>query len=191
MFLRLLDGSSQSRARVARLLVFVYNATGDKYRRVAHASCSHKDAKYVNMPSYRLRSLLALLCLLLAVGILAACEYIDSALPPTPSPFPTLARLPSVTPITPSPAPPPTATVPAVTAPELPGLVVVDANVRAGPGLDFEIVNVMLAGTTVLLRGRTDTGWFQVLLPDGTEGWMFEQVLEVPPETFAQLPIVQ
>ncbi len=138
----------------------------------------------------QLRRIILIGCVVLGVGILAACEYIDAALPPTPSPFPTLARLPSVTPVTPSPLPQPTAT-PAPVALEFPGLVVVNANVRAGPSTDFEIVNIMLAGSTLLLQGRTNTGWYKVLLPDGTEGWMFEQVLDVPPETFAQLPVIE
>lgn len=143
----------------------------------------------MNWLTHRLRHTLLIACLLLGIGALAACEYIDSALPPTPSPFPTLSRLPSVTPVTPSPTLPPTATAVATAEPELIGLVVVDANVRAGPGLDFEIINVMLAGSTVLLQERTDTNWFRVVLPDGTAGWMFEQVLDVPPETFEQVPL--
>jgi hypothetical protein len=126
---------------------------------------------------------------------LSGCDYVTSALPPSPSPFPTLARLPSVTPVTPSPTPLPSPTL----LPELPtttptpeilrGTVAVGANVRAGPSLDFAIVTSLVAGSDIVLRGHSN-GWYQVRIPDGTEGWMSEQVIEIAPETATAVPTV-
>jgi hypothetical protein len=128
--------------------------------------------------------------------LLAGCEYINSAMPPTPSPFPTVAQLPTVTPVTPSPEPPPTRTprpTPTTTAtPEtaLEATIAVGANMRTGPSVDFEIITSLVADTDVTLRGQNN-GWYKVVLTDGTEGWMSAQVLEVPPDAAAILPTVE
>lgn len=54
------------------------------------------------------------------------------------------------------------------------------ANVRTGPGLHFgTIAGGAEAGTQVNIIGRNaDSTWFQVVLPEEREGWMFVQVLE-------------
>ncbi|GAB4433651.1 MAG: hypothetical protein OHK0015_22600 [Chloroflexi bacterium OHK40] len=129
--------------------------------------------------------------LLAAVAlVLSACAELEAALPPRPSPVPTLARLPTVTPVTPRPTPPPTATALATVTPTplaLVATVAVGANVRAGPGVGFAIVGVLDAGVTVGLAGRQGD-WFQIDAPDGTRGWMAGQVLMIDPATNAAVP---
>jgi hypothetical protein len=138
-------------------------------------------------------SRVVLVCLLLAA--LSGCDYITSALPPSPSPFPTLARLPTVTPVTPSPTPLPSPTLPPAlptltpTPAILRGTVAVGANVRSGPSLEFEIITSLVAGSDIVLQGQSN-GWYQVRIPDGTEGWMSEQVIEITPETATAVPTV-
>lgn len=130
---------------------------------------------------------------LLLLVTLCGCDYITSAMPPSPSPFPTLARLPTVTPVTPSPTlppiptrrPPPTPT--SVPEEELEGLVAVGANVRAGPGIDFAIITSVIAGKSVLLQEQ-QAGWYKVTIADGTEGWMSSQVLDVQPDVVEAIP---
>jgi hypothetical protein len=129
--------------------------------------------------------------LLLAVG---GCDYLAGAMPPTPSPFPTVARLPSVTPVTPSPIPPPTNTprptlTPTVAPEELEGTVSVGANVRNGPGTQFPAISSVLAGRTVIITGRSE-GWYAVITSDGTEGWMSELVIETEPLVATAVPTV-
>ena len=56
-----------------------------------------------------------------------------------------------------------------------------NANIRLGPGLSFgTIAGGANAGTTVSLIGRTsDNSWYQLVLPDGQEGWIFGNLLTV------------
>jgi SH3-like domain-containing protein len=124
---------------------------------------------------------------------LAACGDLAAALPPRPSPFPTLERLPSVTPVTPSPIPTPTPTAIAEPSPTptLPlAFVTVNANMRSGPGTDFMIVSVVSAGSSIALSGRQDD-WYQVRTADGIEGWMSNLVLEVDPAVADSVPLTQ
>ncbi|MEI8166712.1 MAG: SH3 domain-containing protein [Chloroflexales bacterium] len=135
--------------------------------------------------------LLVSLTVIITITGLGACGDLTSALPERPTPVPTLARLPSVTPVTPSATRPPTTTpVPAVTptATALSATVALVANVRAGPGLTFAIVGSFDAGTVVNLRQRR-VDWFEVSGPNGVVGWMFGQVLEIDPDTKAVVPI--
>lgn len=55
------------------------------------------------------------------------------------------------------------------------------ANVRTGPGLQYgTLPGGAAAGTLVNIIGRNaDSNWFQVVLPDNREGWMFSGVLEL------------
>lgn len=134
------------------------------------------------------------ICLLCSfIVLLCGCDYIRSALPPSPSPFPVLARLPTVTPMTPSPTPQPTRTPrPSPTRrppPALQGTVAVGANVRVGPGTDFAIVTSIVAGNTVTILGQ-NSGWYQVQTPDGSKGWMSALVLEVTPAVATAVPAV-
>lgn len=141
--------------------------------------------------TYPRRSVPCVLCLVLL--LLSSCDYIRSALPPSPSPFPVLARLPTVTPMTPSPTPPPTRTPrPTPTTPPLPaleGTVAVGANVRSGPSTDFPIVTSIVAGSSVTILGQSGT-WYQIKTPEGVEGWMSALVLEVSPAVVTAIPTV-
>lgn len=125
---------------------------------------------------------------------LTACIDLAAALPPTPSPFPTLARLPTVTPVTPQPTRSPVTIVlvpPSTVTPttsRLAGRVSVEANLRNGPGTSFRIITVVPANTEVLLEGQR-ANWYIVRLPDGQTGWMSATVLEVAPDIAARVPV--
>lgn len=56
-----------------------------------------------------------------------------------------------------------------------------NANIRTGPGLSFgTVAGGATAGTNVSLIGRTsDNSWYQIVLPDGQEGWIFGTLLTV------------
>ncbi len=121
---------------------------------------------------------------------LVACGDLASALPARPTPVPTLARLPSVTPVTPSPTRPPTVTpVLALTPTAVPlrASVAVGANVRAGPGTDFAIVGVLAPGDEVQLLSRSGD-WYEVIGPGQVSGWMSGLVLTIDPATDAAVP---
>lgn len=133
-----------------------------------------------------------MLLIISSVVALAGCGATAGALPPGPSPFPTLSRLPSVTPAPPSPTPEPTfppTTVTTEIASGLEGIVTSGANVRAGPGLTFAIVGNLAEGERVVLRGQRD-GWYQIAQPNGASGWMSSVVLNVPAEAPAIVPTV-
>lgn len=79
-------------------------------------------------------------------------------------------------------APEPTAAPPATFDPGANDAVVnTNANVRTGPGLSYgTIAGGASAGTAVNLIGRaSDNSWFQVVLPDGQEGWIFNTLLTI------------
>lgn len=131
--------------------------------------------------------------LLIVLVQLEKCDYITSALPPSPSPFPTLARLPTVTPETPSPTPEPTATpgppTPTPTPLSMEGVVVVGANIRTGPGIDYSILYTLAKDDVVALHARHGS-WYQVTAPDGTEGWMAAEVLDVISAVATAVPTI-
>jgi hypothetical protein len=143
-----------------------------------------------NRLAARLARLGAALAAVAALAMLGACADIAASLPARPTPVPTLARLPSVTPVTPRPTAPPTETpAPAATptAVALTGTVTTGANVRAGPGVEFAIVGVLGPGDEVTLEGR-EGEWYQISTPDGLEGWMSGAVLEIDPAINAAVP---
>jgi uncharacterized protein YgiM (DUF1202 family) len=121
--------------------------------------------------------------------LLAACgeAFTQGALPPTPSPFPTLARQPTVTPMGPTPttlptlAPPPPTATPISLPDVLQATSLAEANVREGPGEDFSVIYTIPTTETVQLHKR-EQGWYQVTLSNEIHGWMSEEVLNVPPE---------
>jgi hypothetical protein len=125
---------------------------------------------------------------------LAACGDLAAALPPRPSPFPILAHLPSVTPVTPRPTAPATATplvaapTPTPTPPSM--RVPVAANLRSGPGASFRIVTVISAGSSIVLS-RRQGDWFEVRTADGQRGWVSNLVLEVDPSIAEGIPLAQ
>ncbi|RRR65413.1 MAG: SH3 domain-containing protein [Candidatus Viridilinea halotolerans] len=136
---------------------------------------------------HRLRTRLVIFTLGFAL-LLAACGDLAAALPERPTPVPTLARLPSVTPITPSPTLAPTLTPTLTPTPRpLVATVARAANVRGGPGTDYAIVGVIEAGVTVTLRSRRDD-WFAIETPDVT-GWMFRDLLELTAEIERAVPV--
>ncbi len=126
---------------------------------------------------------------------ISGCVDLAAALPPTPSPFPTLPRLPTVTPVTPEPIRSPVTIIlgPSATATPSPeqwtGRALFDANVRTGPGTSFPVVTVVPAGTEVTLEGQR-ANWYVVRLPDGQSGWMAAAVLDVDPVIATRIPVV-
>jgi hypothetical protein len=130
---------------------------------------------------------------LAGAALLAACGDLSGALPPRPSPVPTLARLPTVTPPRPTLTPLPTIP-PIVLSPtpepsvELLAVVVRNANIRSGPGTDYEIVGIAEEGMQIALIGMRD-GWYAMSTAEGLEGWMSETVLEIDPQTAEAVPL--
>lgn len=130
---------------------------------------------------------------LAGAALLAGCGDLSGALPPRPSPVPTLARLPTVTPPRPTLTPLPTIP-PIVLSPtsqpsvELLAIVVRNANIRSGPGTDYAIVGVAEEGMSITLRGIRDS-WYAISTADGVEGWMSETVLEIDPQTAEAVPL--
>ncbi|MCS6882948.1 MAG: SH3 domain-containing protein [Oscillochloridaceae bacterium] len=123
--------------------------------------------------------------------LVGACGEAAAVLPPRPTPAPTLARLPSVTPVTPTlPARTPTAS-PAPATPEAPvGRVAVIANLRAGPGTEHPVLEVLEAGAPVRLLGRSGE-WYHVEGPADRRGWMAAEVLEIDPVTADTIPEIR
>jgi hypothetical protein len=134
------------------------------------------------------------LLVLCMIGVFfTACADLTADLPPRPTPFPTLERLPSVTPVTPSPTPPPTATLVPLATPTptpLPATVATTANVRSNPSLDSSVVLVVEAGQALNLRARQGD-WYAVELPGGLSGWMAASVLTIDPAIAAAVPELQ
>lgn len=64
------------------------------------------------------------------------------------------------------------------------------ARVRANPTLDATVLNAYPFGTPMLVVARTaEEAWLQVLLPDGTIGWVFAELLRVYLD-LNELPII-
>jgi uncharacterized protein YgiM (DUF1202 family) len=94
-----------------------------------------------------------------------------NTLPPTDTPF-----VPTAT-ATPTPAP--TVAVRGVVNNR-------SANVRlrVGPGTDYEPLRTVQSGTPLIVIGvSSDLLWYNVLLEDGTEGWMLGELVSVPERT--------
>ncbi|WP_110514744.1 SH3 domain-containing protein [Herpetosiphon llansteffanensis] len=61
-------------------------------------------------------------------------------------------------------------------------------NVRSAPGAD--VVTTVDAGINLTLTGRSsDSAWFKVKLPDGTEGWVAGQILTINPAVLNTIPV--
>jgi hypothetical protein len=136
---------------------------------------------------------LTLILVILLSGILVGCTDLASALPASPSPVPTLGRLPTVTPVQPTATLLPTVPPPPSATPEperLLAIITVNANLRSGPGTEFAVVGVVPGGERVNLRGRNE-GWFEVETAGGAIGWMSSQVLEIDPAVADSVPQVQ
>jgi uncharacterized protein YgiM (DUF1202 family) len=50
-------------------------------------------------------------------------------------------------------------------------------------------VTSILAGRNVTIEGQRD-GWYKVILPDETEGWMSVQVIEIEPAIATVVPTI-
>jgi len=60
------------------------------------------------------------------------------------------------------------------------GLTTGEINVRSGPGTDFEVSGLAVAGTPVTIFGRNEAGnWVQVRTPERLGGWMYAPLLAV------------
>ncbi len=53
-----------------------------------------------------------------------------------------------------------------------------NVNIRNGPGTNYPVIGTLPIGNTLLISGRTDTGWLQVTLND-QQGWVFSGVVVV------------
>jgi SH3-like domain-containing protein len=134
-------------------------------------------------------------CLILVVWALAACGDLgDAAYLPQPSPAPTLARLATVTAAPPTRTPAATATpaaaptlLPTATPEPIFGVVLVGANVRAGPGTEFDAIAIVNQGEEVRLRSLLGE-WYEVELAGGQVGWMLGQLLLVDEARAALVP---
>ena len=63
-------------------------------------------------------------------------------------------------------------------------------DLRAGPGNQFRIERMVPAGTRVQVLDQ-DSGWSQVRLPDGLEGWVLTRLLADQPSARARLTRAQ
>lgn len=127
--------------------------------------------------------------------LLAGCSGLgDAALVPQPSPVPTLARLATVTPapptVTPTAIPTPTSVPtqePSATPVPVLGVVLVGANVRAGPGTQFAAIAVVNQGEQVRLLSVLGE-WYEVELASGQVGWMLGLLLQIDEQSSARVP---
>ncbi len=92
------------------------------------------------------------------------------------------------------PAPQPTADASSITDPAITGpaitVIVEGANLRAGPGVDFPVVDVLYQNQTAALTGRNQAGdWLQLQRPTGP-AWIFAPLVETTVPT-ADLPIIE
>lgn len=54
------------------------------------------------------------------------------------------------------------------------------SNVRSGPGPDYEVVAAYPYDTVFVIIGEPEIGWFPIRTEDGTEGFIFENQIELP-----------
>ena len=101
--------------------------------------------------------------------------------PPTPTTEPTSTPTPEPPTVTPTPEPieeqPTNTPEPAPTEPlpedVLIGIIEFDSNLRAGPGVDYDIIDLIPGGTEVAILGRDRLAlWAFIRLETGLEGWV-------------------
>lgn len=99
----------------------------------------------------------------------------STSLPPTPTMTATLTTTSTYTP-TPIPTPTLTPTLVLTLTPTLFPDAIADTtalNVRAGPGIAYDIIGGVYEGDELEVVAKTPTcDWLQVITPDGTEGWV-------------------
>ncbi len=60
------------------------------------------------------------------------------------------------------------------------GVTTTITNIRSGPGTTFDILEEVAQGTTMPVTGIDQTGdWYQVISPNGVEGWVFGELLTI------------
>lgn len=132
---------------------------------------SRPQRKRSGFPGYLATLLISvvLTSLLLAVLVFVTAPYrgetiqLAAANNPSPTPAPTATSAPTAL---------PSVTVGVVTSGQ-------NVNLRGGPGTNFELLDSVVPGTQVtLLDTSADGQWHNVRLEDGTEGWMFSNLLE-------------
>lgn len=64
-------------------------------------------------------------------------------------------------------------------------------NVRSGAGDQFQIIQTIQSGTEMQTLGSPQSGFVQVRLRDGTEGWVAERFLQNEPTAALQLEALQ
>lgn len=114
----------------------------------------------------------------------APVEEPTTAATEPPAATPTTASEPTATPL-PEPTNTPAAAVPTVPAIAIPAAVRSQAELRTGPGLDFDAVGLVDAGATILVSGQDETGeWF--LMENGN--WILGEALASVPAVPIVLP---
>ncbi len=104
----------------------------------------------------------------------AAQEIPPTSAPPTATPTDT----PVPPTATATPEPTPTATFTPVPVPRV-GAESQELNVRQGPGTNYPVVGRMAQQESAIVLGRNEAGsWWQVILEDGTEGWVVASLVE-------------
>lgn len=53
------------------------------------------------------------------------------------------------------------------------------SNVRSGAGIGFPVVRAYPYNAVLTLTGEKENGWYPVMAPDGTEGFIFESQVEI------------
>lgn len=122
--------------------------------------------------------------------IIPAVSNLNVTQPPNPQPAATTqtdqSSTTQPTPTTSSSQPTPT-TLPALNA------TIINANslnIRVGPNVNSDIVNVIQRGTTLQIVGRNDDNlWYATPLPNGSYGWVFGQYLDFDGDP-STLPLV-
>lgn len=90
---------------------------------------------------------------------------------------------------------PPTVSIPTVTGTPLGPMIVVpdQVNVRSGPGTEYELIGVLIAGQQAPALGRSFGGdWIQILYPGvpGNVAWVYSPFVVLDPPG-ATLPILE
>ena len=65
------------------------------------------------------------------------------------------------------------------------------SNIRSGPGTNFDVVTAYPYDTVLVLTGEAEIGWYPIMAEDGTEGYIFENQIEILEENTAEEDIPQ
>lgn len=136
---------------------------------LALAACTGDDGEEVAaVPTVTLQPLVTLTPRLTATPVITRTPL------PTFTPIPSETLTPSVTPVPPT----PTATPPITGIVGGPRRI----NLRAGPGTTHDTIGGLTPGTGILILGQNEDGtWLNILLDDGTEGWVSAGLIYIEP----------